>query len=155
MKERKLSFLIYDNRSGSTFLSALIDSFEDIGVSIESKILQPLLTGKETYRTESEIDHILEIIYRDPQFVDWGIPGQSLKRRLVRHLPLGKKDIIYVILETYFNRVKPNSKCWVYKNSNPYILRRIRRIIPDAKIIYIYRDGRAVFSSKKRSNDKR
>lgn len=150
-KDTNINFLIYDNRSGSTYLSALLDSFEEIGVSLESPILFNLLTGKPIYKNESEINNTLNYIYADQKFRDWDIPEQPLKNRLINNLPLTKGDLIYFILENYFSLKKPNSKCWIYKNSSPYLIKRIKCTFPAAKFIFIYRDGRAVFCSKKRS----
>jgi hypothetical protein len=148
---QSINFLLYDNRSGSTYLSALLDNFSEIGVTIESPIMYYLLTGKNSYRTESQVNQAIRYIYRDQLFIDWAIPQKFLVDRLIHNLPLTKGDFIYLVLQAYFHLNKPAAKCWVYKAGNPYVLHSLKRIFADAKSIYIYRDGRAVFSSKKRA----
>jgi hypothetical protein len=61
------------------------------------------------------------------------------------------ENFFYFILDNYFHRSKPNAKSWIYKTGNPYLIKRIKKTFHNAKFIFIYRDGRAVYSSKKKS----
>ena len=154
MRNASINFLISDNRSGSTFLSALLDSFDEIGVTLESPILFYLITGKKIYRTEYEINRMLKHIYADPKFNEWDVPPRNLKKRLIDDLPLSRRDFIYSVLEAYFNEAYFNHKkpkCWIYEECSPWWMKEIKEALPEAKFIFIYRDGRAVFSSKKRA----
>lgn len=146
-----LSLLVYDNRSGSTYLSALLDNFEEIGVTLESPILFQVLTGPKAYKSKAALDAALKSIYADWKFADWNIPEQALRDRLAHHIPLNKGDFLFAILHEYFMRNKPNARCWIYKNSSPYLIRKFKAAFPHAKVIFIYRDGRAVFCSKSKS----
>lgn len=146
-----INFLVHDNRSGSTFLAALLDSFDEIGVSIESAVLFYLLKGKKKYETKSDILIALKHIYSDPKFREWAIPENELKTNLLKKLPVSNKEFLHIILKTYFSIHKPNSKYWIYKGGSPYFITKIKSLLPEAKFIFIYRDGRAVFSSKKRA----
>lgn len=146
-----INFLVYDNRSGSTYLSALLAGFPEIGVTLESPFLFYLLTSKEKYYTESEIDRSLRRIYSDPKFNEWDVPRHDLRKRLLDNLPLSKKDFICFIFAAYFDHNKPQSRCWIYKGCSPHWIKKLREIFPESKFIFIYRDGRGVFCSKKRS----
>jgi hypothetical protein len=150
-KHSNINFLIYNNRSGSTYLSSLLDGFDEIGVSLESPVFFDLITGKPLYRAEAEIDEVLLHIYADRKFNEWSIPREDLKRRLLENLPLTKRNLVYLILETYFHQIKPGSFCWICKIGNPHLIKEVCRVFENAKFIFIYRDGRAVFCSQKKT----
>jgi len=148
---KKICFLIYDNRSGSTYLSALLDTFDEIGVTLESPFLFNLLTGKKNYKSEIDVERTVKNIYTDKQFQGWKVPVDYLNRQIVAKPPKKNTDLIYLILESYFSLYKPNASCWLYKCGNPYLIKRLKINFPDAKYIFIYRDGRSVFCSKKKA----
>lgn len=153
MKSEKdcLHFLIYDNRSGSTYLSAMLDGVAEIGVSLESRVLFSLMSGKDKYGSEAEIDTKLSQLYADPRFGEWNVPIAYLRDLLVRSLPITKKDFVYLVVKSYFDIYKPRAKCLIYKGSSPYLMKELKQIFPEAKFVFLYRDGRAVFCSKRRS----
>ena len=146
-------FLAHDNRSGSTFLAGLLDNFPDIGVTTESPLLSYLLKGEKNYETASGLTVLLDRLYSEDKFKSWGIPRSTLEQSLLKRLPRTRQDIFYLILNAYFDIHKPNSTLWVYKGVNPYYVIEAKRFLPEAKFLFIYRDGRAVFSSKRRSID--
>lgn len=146
-----LNFLIYDNRSGSTYLSALINGFANIGVTLESSILFHLVSGRKLFKSAEDIEILLRSLYSDSQFKDWNIPQTIIKNKLLSMLPITNFDILTTIVQIYFDREKPEANCWLYKNGNPYIVSKIAKISPYSKFIFLFRDGRAVFASKKRT----
>lgn len=153
-----INFLIFDMRSGSTFLSSLLDSIEDIGVTLESSLLQRLLTGPKIYKTKEKLTSMVQKLYNpaqnlyaDLKFLEWNISKESLLNKLSRNLPVTDSEFVYFILEEYFSTVKPAADVWIYKETDINLIKRIPEHFPKAKCLFIYRDGRAVFSSKKRA----
>jgi hypothetical protein len=146
-----VNFMVYDNRSGSTMVAALLDSFDEIGITLESPRPIWLLVQKKSYRGLNEAKKALSFLYADRKFREWGIARQQLEERIVENLPLQPQGLFQLLLQSYFESQKPQTKCWIYKGVYPYAVARIKQIFPKAKFVFVHRDGRAVFNSKKRT----
>jgi hypothetical protein len=146
--------MVYDNRSGSTYLSALLDGVDDIGVTLESRLVFEVIKGRKLYGKRSHIENMINRICTDPKFLEWAIDMEELLQRLCSKLPIKNDEFFYNIIEMYFKIQKPQSKYWIYKGCDPYFAKAVKDIFPYSKFLFIYRDGRAVFSSKKRSRGK-
>ena len=145
-------------RSGSTLLSSMLDNFLNIGVTLESSLLFTILTGRPTYETKEHINEAINTLYdgshrlyADRKFLKWDIPVNVLRDKLYVNLPFSNADFVYHILDVYFSRHKPTAKFWIYKGVDINLLESIKQSFPESKYIYIYRDGRAVYCSKKRA----
>ena len=147
-----LSFLAYDNRSGSTWLSSLLDENPKLAVTAESELLFHILIGPDYYENKSQILKLLESLYIERQFTNWKIARDILEKTLTDSLPLSAEDLFRKILHEYFKKNKQNAEIWVYKGCPPEWVEQTKRRFHKAKFIFIYRDGRAVFASKKKTN---
>jgi hypothetical protein len=135
-------FLVYEARSGSTFLASLLNSIDEVGVTIEDSI--PWGIGLIDYNFKSK-DRIYRALVNDVKFKEWNIDNSIVKKIINNN-----SHILVNILEAYFNNKKKEInhyiyKCPIYIQCPEIIFRKF----PHAKIIHIYRDPRAVYSSQK------
>ena len=140
----QIVFLVYTARSGSTFLASALDSFEEIGVSIEDSLPGGLAFVDEF---SDNFHSLLTAFQQDIKFKSWNILSNDLKQILENK---SGNQILPSILSLLFTSEKPKSKTFVYKAPEYiYIIEKIFRKFPDSKVLHIYRDPRAVFASQK------
>lgn len=153
MARPHICFLTYLNRSGSTYLSAILDGYKDVAVSIEEDIPDNFTRGRCIIKNEKDLDHYLDQIYTLPKFSSWAIPREELKTKLqINSFPITFYEVLTSILELYFKG--STASVWIHKHGE-YILHTylIRNLFPRSKIIFITRDPRAIYSSQKKSLD--
>ena len=75
----QIVFLVYTARSGSTFLASALDSFEEIGVSIEDSIPGGLAFVDEF---SDNFHSLLTAFQQDIKFKSWNILSNDLKQIL-------------------------------------------------------------------------
>ena len=146
-------FLIYLNRSGSTYLAGLLDRYDDIGVTPEAGIPDGILYKEFKINSFSDIDQYLKVLYKDDRFNSWKIDRIALKKRLLNlnKFPIGFTDCFSAILAEYFKN--SNDSIYLYKSSYLFYISQVKKRFPNAKFIFIYRDLRAVYSSQRRTPD--
>jgi hypothetical protein len=144
-------FLVYASRSGSTYLGSLLDCYDDIGVSLESLFIYYLLNGPDRYSTKSEIDGALDYFYEDDRSREWDLDRDQLTLRLEKVLPLTPPELLQEVLEANFEEGKPSAKIYLFKGCSSRFMHRLVKRFPNTKVVFVYRDGRAVYASQKKS----
>ncbi len=147
----QLVFLVYLNRSGSTYLATLLDQYKEIGVSLEAEIPDGIHYHRRIYLTsQKEIEEYIERLYRDERFTAWQFDKQILQERFQKMLlPITFKHILPAILQENFKDSPVTT--YIYKSPYIYHLEKIRTIFPTAKVIFISRDLRAMYNSQHRT----
>lgn len=153
-KLNNIFFLVYDSRSGSTFLANLLVKYVGAAIPPETNFVYKILSNynKNTIDNDRDLNNILEIIYKDRKFSDWNLERKELESCIKPNLPLTIGNLILEICSLYKNKNFPNSKIFGLKKS--YYLtqyEQMKKMFPQAKFVGIVRDGRAVFNSKKHS----
>jgi hypothetical protein len=146
-------FLLYMNRSGSTFLSYLLDQYQEIGVTPEANIPDGLLIPGAEIKNRADFNKYLDRLYMDNKFADWNVDRTKLEQALQAiPMPFGFGQILPAILNVYFQETMP--RVYMYKRGH-YIthVASLRRLFPGCRFIYIERDIRGIFESQKRSVD--
>lgn len=137
-------FLVYDSRSGSTFLANCMVKSLGLVIPPESNFLDRVLIKypKEIIENRKELSSVIEIIRSDEKFSDWGIDANTLYNC---DLPVKIDALVSTILKMY-----GSGTGYVVKKGN-LIFRheKLKHVFPESKFICIIRDGRAVYSSKK------
>ena len=153
MNSVNIFFILYDARSGSTFLSNLLVKNYDIVIPPESNFIIKITKHykKDTIiNTDGNLKDIIDFIYKDDKFKDWRIDKETLYVSLYDELPLKINEVIYHILDMYRKNNNPFAKLiGVKKGSYLLFKKNIFDFFPESKIISIIRDGRAVYNSKK------
>lgn len=149
-----LVVLSYLNRSGSTFLARLLSEYEDVAVSLEAQFDDGIVRASRRITNEADLDALLAELAVDPKFSGWGVDPAALKSRLA---PAGYPVAYPAFLRAALSEaLGDDARVHLYKNGR-YLEQpgTFRRQFPDAKMIFVLRDPRAVFASQKRSLDSR
>lgn len=153
IKTRQLVFLLYLDRSGSTYLANLMNDFEDIAVSLEATLPDGIRKRPAVIKKPADISKVCEKLYQDHKFSSWRINRTELQEILSREEPPVAFDrLLPVLLSIYFKDKKSSSTIHIFKGS--YTLRhapKLKQMFPEAKIIFLARDPRAMYNSQKRS----
>jgi len=148
-----LIFLIYINRSGSTYLCKLLDEYEDIGVSIEAVFPDGIINRPLTIKNELHIEYAIKKLYKNIKFKEWGINQEDLiiEIKSNNNYPISFDKILSILLKLYFRKKKPSAKIYIYKSPYAGHIREVKKIFPNSKFVFIIRDGRAIYYSQKKS----
>ncbi len=144
MREDKINivFLLYLQRSGSTYLSNELNNYDDILVTIEDSTMLglPLL---EFYHKKEEVYNILR---KDKKFKYWNFEDSELKKIIFQNK---QKTIFENLIFHYLKKIKPKAKCCIYKMPiDERIIKIIDKNYIDAKFINLVRDPRAIYLSQ-------
>jgi hypothetical protein len=146
--------LVYDSRSGSTFLANLLVKYLGAAIPPETNFISGIFRKyvRSTIDNEKDLQAILDVVYADNKFSDWQIQRQELDQYIEKKYPISLKNFILQICSLYRTKNYPNSQILGLKKG-AYLLnyQRMKETFPKAKFIEIIRDGRAVFNSKKHS----
>lgn len=146
---RDLCFLLYDNRSGSTLLSSLLNQFDGVSVSIETDVVYQILEYRIDLTTSEDIITFVDFLYNKTRFGELKLNKAKFESTLLGLHDYSKNHVLSAVIEMYFENKSENAVCWIIKGSGLYVhIPTLRRYYPAAKIIHIIRDGRAVFYSK-------
>jgi len=145
----KMAFLVYDARSGSTLLAAMLNRISGIKVMPETNFPSRILDrGKKIFSDANEAINFLKM---EPHFIESGIDCEELALKLRNEKKeLNAKIIIENVIATYFNdEIKKNNSVAVIKCGEAiFHMETLQCYFPHAHFIHIYRDGRAVCASK-------
>lgn len=145
-----LVFLVYDSRSGSTLLSREISAhFSDVFVTPEIRF-DPFLLRGETWVGHAGADGVAMLLRQYRYTEKTGLSEAEIHAALAVRNPLTIQGVMEDICLQIARRdglprpatiiVKSGAHLWVW--------RRIRRILPDARFLFVVRDPRAVVFSK-------
>lgn len=149
--QRQIVFLMYENRSGSTYLAAQLDRFDQIGVTIETETFADLLEGTHTISDEADLEKILKTLFAEKKFQEWNVDPAALRTALAAlPRPAGFEAILRAILEVFFDH-QPLPYYLVKGTRLTHHIARLRKEVPSARYLHILRDPRAVFGSQKSS----
>jgi hypothetical protein len=147
----KLFFLLYDSRSGSTYLSALLNRYKGISVSLESAFVSHIIEYRGEVNRDN-IDSIVAHLQKEVQFRELGLDMDELKYSLMKsENKFTKKSIIQAIVRQYFSKRDPKAACFIIKHPPYAYLSTVVDLFPDVQFLQIVRDGRAVFNSKRKT----
>jgi len=154
MNEKQIVFLTHMNRTGSTYLCNILDKYAKISVGIEGNFPDNLFIKCTEINNSESLKIYLDLLYIDKHFCDWNIDRNILETELLKAYtyPISFIDVIKTALKLYFNT--NISEIYIHK-AGVYIMYvdQILQKYPNVKMIYIYRDPRAVYNSLKKSKD--
>lgn len=147
-------FIVYDSRSGSTFLANLLIKYAKIAIPPESNFIRRIFFqySKNSVDYKKDLENIIDVIYGERKFSDWGIKRTTIKKTAEDLLPMSIRRFISLVCTIYKDKNFPNSEIFGIKKGG-YMRhhKKLKTIFPKSKFITIIRDGRAIFNSKKHS----
>jgi hypothetical protein len=147
-------FLLYDSRSGSTFLANELAKRFEVAIPPETNFVTYLLTqfGHACFETRKQMGSLAKTISSDPKFSDLKIGRGELEALLCEHPRLDPSDVVRLVLDRFReHKSLQGHRYGLKKGSYIFHYRDLLRMFPKAKFIALIRDGRAVFNSKKTS----
>lgn len=148
-----ITFLTYLSRSGSTLLASKLDKYSEVGVSIEENWEDGILKGKVKLKGEKDLDLYIKNISESNKFKFWDISSLQLKEDLMTFsFPISYNNILKSIYKQFFKN--DEIKYFVHKKGAYFMhYKKVLRVFPNAKILFIDRDPRAIYNSQKKSID--
>jgi hypothetical protein len=150
-------FVVGSDRSGTTLLRLMLTCHPEIAIPPESMFALELYPTWGTVRLQ-EVDQIRSLcdrLYDDVMFREWQVERQTLEQAAIEQLPLSFAGFVGLVYTTYAQQYQPTATRWGDKNPRYTMhLAWLWRLFPEAKVIHIIRDGRAVFSSFRETNRK-
>lgn len=146
--DHQFFFVVSAGRSGSTLMRKHLLGNEKIGIPPESDDLMPMIAkiwlSRGTY--EEKVDRIIHKASQKKCMSFWSLDWDLLKRNLLSKSQ-SERRLAEVIMEIY-RTGSPNKS--IFGDKTPYLvyyLNWLVEIFPNAKFIYLIRDGRAVVNS--------
>lgn len=134
------------DRSGTTFLGSLLGTHQQSLCVPESQFIIEVLNGSNFKIDDIEPRAVLEMIRKHPRFKIWAIDVDDLA---VDQSINSYSSLIEHIVKHYGEKnAQPTPHFWVdHTPSNIKYVATLLEIFPNAKMIHLVRDGRAVASS--------
>lgn len=150
-------FIVGSDRSGTTLLRLMLTCHPDVAIPPESLFALALYPAWGSVRLESaaQINSLCDGLYGDELFREWHVARPILVETLIEHLPLSYAEFVGLVYMTYARQHQSSAVRWGDKNPRYAMhLPWLWHLFPDASVIHIIRDGRAVFSSFREANRK-
>lgn len=147
MHDKQLAVLLYDSRSGSTFLSRLLDEQPDVSVTIESRFLVYLMDAFKNVAVSDLPAHLAE---KDFRFKNFFLHPDAYDECAQSADATDVQQVAQCFLAAYF-AADINDTCIVKCGMMLPRVLEVAKCYPDMKFVHIVRDGRAVMNSKMRT----
>ncbi len=136
-------------RSGTTLLRLMLDSHPDVAIPGETHWVPKLIKAQE--RRKHSGDELADLIVDHKRWGDFHLEASELRASYNALDPVTAADAIRAFYMLYAEREGKSR----YGDKTPgYVkeMRRIQRVLPEARFIHIIRDGRDVSLSHLRMN---
>jgi hypothetical protein len=156
-KERHLPkppspFIIGMTRSGTTLLRLMLDSHPQLTIPPETHFIPDII--KLYHDGQTTPKEIADVMISGRRWDDFGIPPEKLRRELDRLRPLVRPE---VPIRAFYRLYAKGQRKPRWGDKTPGYatkMRRIQRVLPEARFIHVIRDGRDVaLSLKEREAD--
>jgi hypothetical protein len=148
-------FVVGCDRSGTTLLRLMLTCHPDLAIPPESLFARNLYPKWASIRLTQagQIDALCNDLYKDEKFSEWKLDRSLLQQTLREELPLNYASFVATVHRTYARQHQPSASRWGDKNP-AYVMHLgwLWHLFPDAQVVHIVRDGRAVFNSFRTSN---
>ena len=142
-------FIIGTQRSGTTLLRLMLTAHPDICIPPESPFFVHL---EQKYGSTVDLCNnvvaFLDDLYTDEKFREWNVNRTSLQRNLSKNSSLKYSDAISIVYQTNMQQFDSGARIWGDKNPvHIFHVHTILKYFPNARVIHIVRDVRAVYNS--------
>jgi hypothetical protein len=136
-------------RSGTTLVRLMLDSHPDLAIPGETHWVPKMIKAQE--RSKHSGDELADLIVDHKRWGDFHLDAEQLRERYRALDPVTAADAIRAFYMLYAEREGKTR----YGDKTPgYVkeMRRIQRVLPEARFVHIIRDGRDVSLSHMRMN---
>ncbi len=154
-KQTPFFFIIGRPRSGTTLIRMLFDAHPNVIIPIESPFIVSIYGkyGKITHWTHEKILSFYDDLVSFQYFDEWTIDRDQLKNQLLQLTGTHSVNELISIVYASYDSIYPKDEILLYGDKNPYFtlyIKRLAKIYPQAKFLFIYRDYRDHFFSMSR-----
>lgn len=144
----RLIFLLYSNRSGSTFLASRMDTLPGARSTIEINFVSAMIEAGVQRGDRATPDAILSLLRADPKFADWSVDLDRFRACLAAlPRPLDVEAVARAFL--HLQHPEPEIVTLLLKEPRAKLhVDRIRQTFRDPRFLVLVRDPRAVASSQ-------
>jgi hypothetical protein len=152
MSTPAVHFVLYDNRSGSTLMSAMLNRHRGVSVSHECDYVFRILEHPRDVATRDDARSMLASLRTSSRIGELGVDLDRVVEVLPETGLVERGDVIRAITTLYFSTRDPAAEAWVVKGPRMHFhADALAALWPETRFIHVVRDGRAVFHSKARS----
>jgi len=145
-----ICFLVYQSRSGSTFLSRLLNENKHLSVTPEADFNYAFIYKDKLLRNALDIESILIEFFDSKKSKSWNFSKEELQKELLSlSFPINFSNFFNTILSLHYRGHNP--KAIVFKGVFPNKIPQLKKQFPKAKFILISRDFRAVYNSQEKT----
>ena len=154
----QLFCIVYDSRSGSTFLANQLMKNFNIIIPPESNFVAKIVKSKfNDPLSDRDLSKIYRILYNDGKFLDWNVSVEDIQCKLkIKNKRYSIRDVLEVIFTLYVEKTIKKFDCeylFGLKKNFLQISKELNTIFPNCKWICLIRDGRGIFNSKRKSTN--
>jgi len=142
-------FICGVTRSGTTLVRLMLDSHPELAIPGETHWVPKLIKAQERHKRTAE--DLADLIVDHKRWGDFHLDATELRQRFSALDPVTAADAIRAFYMLYAEREGKTR----YGDKTPgYVqeMRRIQRVLPEARFVHIIRDGRDVSLSHLRMN---
>ena len=142
-------FICGVTRSGTTLVRLMLDSHPELAIPGETHWVPKLIKAQERHKRTAE--DLADLIVDHKRWGDFHLDATELRQRFAALDPVTAADAIRAFYMLYAEREGKSR----YGDKTPgYVkeMRRIQRVLPEARFVHIIRDGRDVSLSHMRMN---
>ena len=142
-------FICGVTRSGTTLVRLMLDSHPELAIPGETHWVPKLIKAQERHKRTAE--DLADLIVDHKRWGDFHLDATELRRRFAALDPVTAADAIRAFYMLYAER---EGKARYGDKTPGYVqeMRRIQRVLPEARFVHIIRDGRDVSLSHLRMN---
>ena len=148
---KKPFFILGDSRSGTTLLAYLLSKHSMAIIPPETNLIQKLIKAVSGKYLNEPVNksRLLDTVYSDDKFSDWKIERNILEAIFPDRVSVN--EVILTICSHYACTQASNAEAFGIKKNLIGVYDLVSTIFENPRVIWIIRDGRAVFYSKKTS----
>ncbi len=142
-------FILGDSRSGTTLLAYLLSRHSSVIIPPESNFVQRLINILLVNSIHKPVKKykLLDIVFSECKFQDWNINREKLENVLPDLVSI--KETILTICSFYAYKQSHNAEAFGIKKNLIGIYDQASSLFNNLRVLWVIRDGRAVFYSKK------
>tara|TARA_B100000795_G_scaffold86862_2_gene63218 strand:- start:4047 stop:5024 length:978 start_codon:yes stop_codon:yes gene_type:complete len=145
-----ICFLVYQSRSGSTFLSRLLNENKHISVTPEADFNYAFAYKNIVLKNHLDISITVNEFFVSKKSKSWNFSKIELENELLNlSFPIKFSDFFNTILALHY--CEQNRKAIIFKGVFPNKIPQLKKQFPKAKFILISRDFRAVYNSQEKT----
>lgn len=146
---QRLAFIVYVNRSGSTYFASLLDAIPNVRVSIESDFVARLIEHAGGGDRTLAAGEAYDVMASDPQFAHWKITRTDFLAGVSggTDAPLGLRAILDVVFDLAFGHSDKILRVCKLPRLGQHIP-ALKALYPGATFLHTVRDVRAVVNSQ-------